>query len=137
MDDKKPLILLVDDSEEFREIFSMRLGASGFEVVTASDGAEGLEKLKSIKPDLVLLDMQMPGMNGIETIEKIKSNPDTRNLKVVFLTNYGEPHPEHEWTDKQFSAQIGAEDYIRKSDDLNEIVEHIKNHAQPTSYISR
>ncbi|MBI2013563.1 MAG: response regulator [Candidatus Colwellbacteria bacterium] len=136
MSDNKPVVLLVDDTEDFREIFSIKLKSAGFDVQTAASGEECIEKLKSIKPNLVLMDLQMPTMDGVKTVEHLRLNPDTKNTRVVFLTNYGEPTHEHSWTDKQFAKQIGAEDYIRKTEDLDEIVKHIKEHAGEISYTS-
>lgn len=130
MTETKPLILLIDDTADFREIFSLKLGASGFRVITASGGEEGISLLKANKPDLVLLDMEMPGMSGVETIMKIKEDSSIKNNKVVFLTSYGEPQEKLHWTDKKFAEEIGAMDYIRKTEDLDKIVEHIRGNLK-------
>lgn len=124
----KPLLLLVDDEKDFRDIFSMKLESAGFNVVTAVDGRDALNqlKIKKIKPDLVLLDMRMPEMNGAETMYAIKSDPELKNLKVAFLTNLGETIPDEMWSDEKFAREVGAIDYIRKSDDLDKIVEQVK-----------
>lgn len=124
--DTKPLILLVDDEKDFREIFSVKLSSAGFNVVTAVDGRDALNQLKKIKPDLVLLDMRMPEMNGAETIYEIKSDPKLKDLKVAFMTNLGEIAPDEVWSDEKFAREAGAIDYIKKSDDLDVIVEQVK-----------
>lgn len=119
-------ILIIDDNKDFLEIFSTKLGAEGYEVVTANSGKEGIEKAKQVKPDLILLDVEMPELNGVETLAKLKENPATASLKVAFLTNYGEPKKEMSWTDEKFAREAGAIDYIKKSEDLKNVVEEVK-----------
>ena len=85
--DSKHTVLLVDDDDNFREIIKAKLEAADFSVVEAKDGEIGAEKAKEIKPDLVLMDVQMPKMNGIESLSRIKADPETANIKVLFLTN--------------------------------------------------
>ncbi|HEY4523577.1 MAG TPA: response regulator [Candidatus Paceibacterota bacterium] len=117
----KPIILLVDDEESFREIFSVELQSAGFEVVAVDSGAAALEKLKEVKPALVLLDVDMPGQNGIETLQKIQADPNLSGAKVAFLTNLGNPDKNLQWTDEKFAKEAGAIDYIKKTDDLENI----------------
>lgn len=128
MDEKKPLILIVDDEQDFLDIFGTKLRSSGFDVVGALNGQDLLDHIKEINPDLILLDVNMPGMSGLETLEKLKSNPSTADAKVVFLTALGEPLPVKELleNDKRFALEIGATDYIRKSDDLDSIVNAVR-----------
>ncbi len=127
MAEQKPLILLIDDEQEFREILSTKLQTVGFNTAEADNGEEGIRKIKEIKPDLILLDLKMPVMNGAETLLKIKSDPDLQNFKVVFLTNYGEPKKELSGIDEKFAREVGALSYIRKTNDLDGIVEEVKN----------
>lgn len=128
MAEKKPLILLVDDEKDFIDIIGGKLNSSGFEAVGALNGEDALTALKDMKPDLVLLDVNMPGLNGVDVLEKLKENPATADTKVVFLTAYGEPLPIKELleNDKKFAQEAGALDYLKKTDDLNEIVKRIK-----------
>jgi CheY-like chemotaxis protein len=79
-------VMIVDDEESLIELVTAILEQEGYEVMTAMDGEEALRKLEKQKPDLVLLDMMMPGMSGREVCEKIRKNPKTRDLKVIFLT---------------------------------------------------
>ena len=125
---KLPSILLVDDEKDFLDIFSTKLSSSGFEIIRASSGAEALERLKEFKPDLILLDVNMPEINGTEVLSQIKSNPENANLKIVFLTSLGEPLPAKELlkNDQKFAQESGAIDYIQKSDDLDNIVKKVK-----------
>lgn len=123
-----PLILLVDDEKDFLEIFSTKLKAAGFNIAEASGGEEAISKIKEIKPSLVLLDFNMPQMDGAEVLSKIKADPEIANTKVVFLTSYGEPVPveELELNDKKFAQEVGAMDYLRKDADLDETVAEVK-----------
>jgi CheY-like chemotaxis protein len=120
-----PLILIIDDEKDFLDIFSTKLKNSGFAVETSLGGEAVLEKIQAIQPDLVLLDVNMPDVDGIEILSRIKSNQAINATKVVFLTNYGEPL-KIDVADEKFAREIGALDYIRKSDDLNTILRDIK-----------
>ncbi len=122
----KQTILIIDDNKDFLEIFSMKLESAGFRVATANSGTIGIEQAQKLKPDLVLLDVEMPVMNGIEVLAKLKTDPNTASLKVVFLTNYGEPQKEASWVDEKFAREAGAMDYIKKSEDLSEVVIEVK-----------
>lgn len=124
--DGKYVVLLVDDDNSLREIMKAKLEAAGFSVVEAKDGMEGVEKTKEIKPDLVLMDVQMPTMNGIEALSKIKSDPDTANTKVLFLTNYGEENTADAMLDDKFAKDAGAVGHFRKTDDLSKIIDRVK-----------
>lgn len=130
---KKSLILLVDDSEDFREIMSARLNADGFETICVSNGEEAVSRLRECNPDLIVLDLEMPGLNGVETLMQIKSEPELKNMKVVFLTNYGEPQEKLAEVDKKFATQVGALCYLRKTDDMSHIIKEIREHAGSSS----
>ena len=123
---EKPLILLVDDEENFLEIFSTELQSAGFEVVAVNSGEAALAKLKEIRPALVLLDVEMPEQNGAETLEKIRTDPNLSGLKVAFLTNLGNPDKSLQWTDEKFAREAGAIDYIKKTDDLENVSRQIQ-----------
>lgn len=79
-------VLVIDDEGELNEMIELRLTKAGHQVETATDGPIGLEKLNSFKPDVVLLDINMPGLSGWEVCEQIKNNPETKHVKVVILT---------------------------------------------------
>ena len=105
---KKPTILLVDDDPDIREFVTFNLAKEGYHVVTAKDGAEGVEGVKKHRPDLVLLDVMMPGMDGIEACEAIRSNPDIASTLIAFLSARGEDYSQVAGFD------AGADDYITK-----------------------
>lgn len=123
---EKPLILIADDDQDFREIFSTQLESAGFEVITVENGLAALEKLKEIKPALVLLDVEMPGTNGFETLQKLKADPSLKDTKVAFLTNLGNADRSLQWTDEKFARDVGAVDYIKKTDDLDIITAEVQ-----------
>ena len=128
-----PLILIVDDEENFREIFSVELKKAGYQIATAVDGEDGFEKAKKIKPDLILMDMEMPHLNGAGAVMKLKEDPETKDIKVMFLTNYGDPRLEMTEADVHFSKEVGADDYLRKTADmsiLREEVQRVLNHRK-------
>ena len=117
----KKKIMVVDDEENLLELVKAVLEQEGFEVITASNGPECLEKLKKVKPDLILLDVMMPGMSGREVLEKIRENSKTRNLKVAFLTvvRYSE-------MGKKDLEKLHVLDYITKPFDNKELVRRVK-----------
>ena len=114
-------IMIVDDEESLLELVKGVLEAEGFEVVTASSGEECLTKLKTVKPDMVLLDMMMPGMSGREVCEKIRAEPSTKDLKVAFLTvaKFSE-------TGKEALKKMNVMDYITKPFDNEDLIKRIK-----------
>lgn len=124
--DKKALILLIDDDKDFLEIFGSKMEGAGYRVIRALGGEEGVERAKETPPDLILLDLEMPGENGVEVLSKIRSELGGTKLRVVFLTNYGESQIEMSDIDKKFAVEIGAADYIRKSEDLDTVVDRVR-----------
>ena len=114
-------IMVVDDEESLRELSVAIFSQEGFEVITADSGQNCLEKLQTVKPDLILMDMMMPGMSGRETTEKIRENPDTKELKVAFLTvaRFSE-------TGKSTLAKLKVLDYITKPFDNDNLVVKVK-----------
>lgn len=101
-------VLLVDDDESLVTVFSAALQKNGFETVTAADGATGVEKAKSEKPDLILLDQVLPDISGNEVLKKIKEDETTKNIPVIILSNFSQ-----EELVKQ-ALNEGAFDYVFK-----------------------
>lgn len=123
---EQPLILVVDDEPDFREIFSAKLSAEGFKVETAENGQVGVEKAKALKPALILMDVKMPVMDGAAAVLKLKGDPATKDIKVAFLTSLGDPRLEMQDINKRFSEEFGAQGYLKKTDDLDTLTEKIK-----------
>ncbi len=101
-------ILLVDDEPDILEIISYNLKSNGFEVFTALNGIKALKKAKSILPDLIILDVMMPEMDGIETCEEIRKIPELNDTIITFLTARSEDYSQLAGFD------AGADDYINK-----------------------
>ncbi|MBI5887097.1 MAG: response regulator [Deltaproteobacteria bacterium] len=117
----KPRILIVDDDERNVILLSEKLSRDGFEIDTASNGIEALEKVKPVAPDLILLDVMMPKMDGYEALRRLKSNEETRHIPVIMLTGRTEVE------DKVMGFEVGAEDYIIKPFSLREVSARVKS----------
>ena len=101
-------ILLVDDEADILEIVGYNLSSEGYQVTTAKNGVEAIEKAKKYKPQLIILDVMMPEMDGIEACEKLRGIPDLSNTIITFLTARGEDYSQVAGFD------AGADDYITK-----------------------
>ena len=101
-------ILLVDDEPDILEIVGYNLSSQGYQVITAENGLEGLKKAKKVKPHLIILDVMMPEMDGIETCEQIRRIPDLSSTIITFLTARGEDYSQ------VAGFEAGADDYITK-----------------------
>ncbi len=122
----KKLILLADDEPDILKLYGGVLKDNGFEVIEASNGKEAIDLAKAKKPDLVLLDIKMPVMDGVETFYKLKEDPETKDMRIVFLTAFSDPvYPE---TDIRFAKEEGALDYIVKGLPLDEFVSKVKGY---------
>ena len=104
----------------------MKLGAAGYRTETAVNGAEGIEKAKALKPALILMDVNMPVLNGPSAVLKLRADPETKDTKIAFLTSLGDPHREMQDLNIKFSEDFGAQWYLKKTDDLNSLVEKIE-----------
>lgn len=91
-------------------MYALRLTASGFDVATARSGAEALLMINDRLPDLIYLDLGLPGMGGLEVLERLREQPDTTNIPVVILTNFSEPDL------IERGKNLGAQDYLIKVD---------------------
>jgi len=123
-------LLIVDDDKDFREVLATKFTASGFEVTGAGDGEEGVAKAKEILPDLILMDVKMPKLDGVGAMLKLREDPKTKNIKVVLLTAYGDPQPEIYKNDQRFAQELGALEYLLKTQDLEDIVTKAKEFLQ-------
>ena len=122
-----PLILITDDDKDFRELLATKFRASGLQVELAENGEQGVTKAKELAPDLILMDVKMPVMNGIEALLKLKESKETHNIRVVLLTAFGDPQQEIYSNDERFAQELGAHEYLLKTQDLEEIVKKVKS----------
>lgn len=120
MKKKHTRILLVDDEPDILEILEYNLSAEGYQVEKAKNGLEALEKATEWKPHLVLLDVMMPQMDGIETCEQLRKKPNLPNLAIVFLTARSEDYSQ------VAGLEAGADDYITKPIKPKVLVSKIK-----------
>jgi two-component system alkaline phosphatase synthesis response regulator PhoP len=115
----KGRILVVDDEIYIVHILDFSLGMEGYEVVTALDGEQALEKARSEKPDLIVLDIMMPKLDGYETCKRLKADPDTKDVPVILLSAKGRN------VDQKVGFEVGADDYITKPFSPRKLVERI------------
>lgn len=109
MPDKKVKVLIVDDDAFLSGIYATKLELDGFEVATARDGEEGLKAAMREKPDLILLDVLMPKLDGFEVLKRLKADEETKKIPVIMLTNLGQKE------DIEKGLQDGAVDYLIKA----------------------
>jgi two-component system alkaline phosphatase synthesis response regulator PhoP len=114
-------VLIVDDEADIITTVQYRLEFCGFEVITAANGKEGLEKAANEKPDIILLDISMPVMNGHEVLERLKSYPELKDIPVIMLTAYSDAK------DIAKAANLGIAGYITKPFDFSELMGKISN----------
>ena len=101
-------ILVVEDTEDNRQILRDLLSMAGYEMVEAHDGADGVAKAAEHKPDLILMDIQMPVMDGYEATRRIKANPDLKSIPIVAVTSYALSG------DEEKTRAAGCDGYIAK-----------------------
>jgi DNA-binding response OmpR family regulator len=114
-------ILLVDDEQDLVETMEMSLEAKGFEILKAYDGEEGLKLAIEANPDLIILDLMMPKMNGYQVCWEIKNNEKTKHLRVIMLTAKAQE------SDKFWGYETGADDYVTKPFEMAELVKKINS----------
>ena len=117
-------ILLVDDDIDFVEITKSQLHKGGFNVEVAHNGEECIEKVKKDIPDLIILDVMMPVMNGYETCEILKSDESTKNIPVILLTAVAKNVPKTTYTPRQ-GMETEADDYIPKPPVYEDLIRSI------------
>lgn len=121
MEEKKK-ILIVEDDKFLRELVAKKLTAEGFDVQEAIDGESGVKKAKEIRPDIILLDLILPGIDGFEVLSRIKEDPATEMIPVIILSNLGQKE------DIERGLKLGASDFLVKAKFTpSEIIEKIKN----------
>jgi len=115
-------VLIVEDDKFLRELISQKLTKEGYNAVSAVDGEEGVKKAKEENPDIVLLDLILPGIDGFEALTKIKEDPSTNATPVIILSNLGQKE------DVERGMRLGAVGYLIKAHFTpSEIVEKIKS----------
>lgn len=123
MSDTPPRVLVVDDSEVIRNLIAMNLEFEGFEVFTAVDGQDALEKVSQLKPDVVTLDVMMPRLDGFTTASRLKADAATRDVAIVMVTAMAQE------ADIRRGRDIGVEAYLTKPFDPDELIALVRGLA--------
>lgn len=108
-DNKKNKILIIEDDSFISDMYKIKLESEGFEVSVAADGVQGLEAAGKENPDLILLDIVMPKMDGFTVLQNLKEKPEVQNIPVIMLTNLGQKDSVEK------GLKLGAADYIIKA----------------------
>ena len=119
-------ILVVEDDPDIRELLTYNLQREGFEVVVATNGSEGFQAACKISPDLMILDLMLPELNGIEVCKKVRATAQIADLPVIMLTAKGEE------TDIVYGLGIGADDYMVKPFSIKELVARVYTRLRTT-----
>lgn len=115
-------ILIVEDDKFLRELIARKLTDEGFDIVEAVDGEDGIKKIKETKPDLVLLDLILPSIDGFEVLSRVKGDASLTSIPIIILSNLGQKEEVEKGLD------LGAVDYLIKAHFTpGEIIEKIKN----------
>jgi two-component system alkaline phosphatase synthesis response regulator PhoP len=124
--EKKPTLLktekivVIEDEDDILEVIAYNLKREGYEVITSTSGEDGLEKIEKSSPQLVVLDLMLPEIDGLELCRKLKSDPLTRNIPVIMVTAKGEE------SDVVLGLGVGADDYVTKPFSPRELVARVK-----------
>ena len=117
---QKPTILVADDEEDVRELVTYRLTRSGYDVIGAGDGLEAFELATARTPDLMVLDVMMPKLDGYELTRRVRAEEALRSIPVILLTARSQE------TDVDRGFQVGADDYLRKPFNPDELVARVR-----------
>jgi two-component system sensor histidine kinase/response regulator len=121
---KRARILIVDDNPTNIELLKQILGDKGYEVMVALSGEAALKLVSDIKPNLILLDVMMPGIDGYDTCKELKSNDKTKEIPVIFITAKTEP------SDIVKGFAVGGVDYVTKPLQIEELIARVDTHIQ-------
>jgi len=114
-------ILIIEDDDDVRELINYNLARENYQVYDSADGEDGLESARSLIPDLVILDLMLPGMSGLEICRELKSGKSTRDISIIILSAKGEE------SDIVVGLELGADDYITKPFSPRVLVARIKS----------
>lgn len=116
----KPKILIIEDERSLIEILSYNLANEGFEVLTASDGTDGLRRAQNALPDLIVLDLMLPGLDGLQICRQLRSDSKTQGIRILMLTAKSEE------VDEIVGFNMGADDYVAKPFKIKPLISRIK-----------
>ncbi len=116
-------VLIVDDSPTEVHILTSALSGAGHQIVVATDGQEGVDKAVAEQPDVILMDVVMPGLNGFQATRKIHRNPITSHIPIIIVTTKDQD------TDREWGMRQGARDYLVKPVDMKELLQKVSQYA--------
>ncbi|MCP2335018.1 DNA-binding response OmpR family regulator [Actinomadura rupiterrae] len=116
-------VLVVDDDEVIRQLIAVNLQLEGFEVVTAVDGQDCLDKVRDVRPDVITLDVMMPRLDGWVTAVRLREDDETRHIRVVMITARAQEH------DVRRGHEIGVDAYVTKPFDPNRLIQTVRSLA--------
>jgi DNA-binding response OmpR family regulator len=117
-------VLIAEDEPNIVESLSFVLGREGFEVTAVLDGQAALERLRADPPDMMILDVMLPRVNGFEVLKQVKSDPSLRSIPVIVLTAKGQAH------DRRMAEELGVDGFMTKPFSNREIVEQVRRLAR-------
>lgn len=120
-------ILCIEDDDDNQHMLQRRLTRAGFEVKLSRDGAEGVGWAKTLQPDLIIMDLDLPKLNGIEATRVLKNQPETKHIPIIVLSS----HDAQQYRDRAFSA--GCDAYQTKPTDFAQLVEKIRSLSGPAT----
>ena len=112
-------VLVVDDEVYILHILDFSLGAEGFDVITAADGEQALSRARSERPDLIVMDIMMPRLDGYETCQRLKTDPATKDIPILLLSARGREE------DRKRGMEAGASDYMTKPFSPNKLIARV------------
>jgi len=124
---KKNTILTIEDTASFRKLIKMTLEFEGFHVIEASDGQSGLDLAHSATPDLILLDLMMPGMDGLQVCQQLKACPHLRAIPIVLLSSSDDSN------DIEACLQLGAQNYLMKPFRPKMLIDVVREQLPPVA----
>lgn len=131
MDDPQAYLLIVEDDPDILQLLSLTLTYSGYRVLTARNGLEGLDAIRNERPAIVIADIMMPRLDGFGLVNRLRINPETRDIPVVFITaTYVAPE------DRIFAQNIGATRFIQKPLDLDELLRTIRELLKQGTHVA-
>ena len=124
----RPRVLVVDDSDVIRTLITVNLELEGFEVIQAVDGQDALEKVLDVRPDVMTIDVKMPRLDGFDTVERMRADPRTQDLKIAMVTACAQVD------DLRRGDEVGVDAYVTKPFDPTTLVRTVRDlveHAGP------
>ncbi|MBI5078336.1 MAG: response regulator [Candidatus Yonathbacteria bacterium] len=125
MDEHKKKILIIEDDEHISKIYDLKFSKEGYKTIFVTNGEEGMEKIITEKPDLVILDLMLPKKDGFMVLEEVKKNPEFAKIPILVLSNLGQK------IDQDRALALGAKEYLVKVEySMQEVVDRAKSYLQ-------